>query len=398
MPALPSRLFVPTLMLAAFVSGLQPVILGPLLPNIARDFGVSPAAAGQLATVTALTAAATALLAVPLVDRFARRTILRVEAAILIAAILLSAFAPGLGWLFAARIAVGIGTALILSTSLAAVGDLAFDPVRRNRAIGLITASASAAVVLGLPVLAALGARVGWRGAFVAAVVPAAAVLLGTRALPDAAIVSRAERGRRTYGRRYRAVLAERETAWLLGAALLFGAVWSGWFVYIGAYAATFATGAISLVALFLVAGVAEVIGSVATPWLLRLASARTLTGIGLALTAADLAALGVVFTRAWTVFVFVAIASVLGAVIYTTLSVMALDALPHAQGAMVALRAALFTIGWGIGPAVAGVGLAVFGDYRAGYRALGALSVLGIGCMAMGARRAGMVGDVSVR
>ena len=49
MRALLPRLLVPILMLAAFVSGLQPVILSPLLPAIARAFGVSPAAAGQLA-------------------------------------------------------------------------------------------------------------------------------------------------------------------------------------------------------------------------------------------------------------------------------------------------------------------------------------------------------------
>ena len=94
-------------------------------------------------------------------------------------------------------------------------------------------------------------------------------------------------------------------------------------------------------------------------------------------------------FTRAWTLFAFIAIASVLGAVIYTTISVMALDAVPGARGAVLTLRAALFSVGWGIGPATTGVALAVFGDYRAGYRALGALSVLGIGCLVMSARRA---------
>jgi hypothetical protein len=57
-------------------------------------------------------------------------------------------------------------------------------------------------------------------------------------------------------------------------------------------------------------------------------------------------------------------------------------------------LRAALFSVGWGIGPTTTGVALAVFGDYRAGYRALGALSVLGIGCLMMSARRASAVSE----
>src|ERR1700737_1707650 len=102
MRALLSRLLVPILMLVAFVSGLQPVILSPLLPAIARDFGVSPAAAGQLAAAASLASAMTALLAVPLIDRFARRTILFVEATILLVATLLSALAPTLVWLFEA--------------------------------------------------------------------------------------------------------------------------------------------------------------------------------------------------------------------------------------------------------------------------------------------------------
>jgi predicted MFS family arabinose efflux permease len=395
MRALLPRLLVPILMLAAFVSGLQPVILSPLLPAIARAFAVSPAAAGQLATAAALTSAATALLVVPLIDRFARRTILLVEATTLLAATLLSALAPSLGWLFAARIAAGVGSALILPTTLAAAGDFFVDPVRRNRVVGLITAAASAAVVLGLPVLAQLVAHVGWRGALVAAVAPAAVVLLGARGLPAAAVAHRDERGWHAYGQRYRAVLAHRETVWLLGATLLFGAGWSGWFIYIGAYAiTTFAVSAAFLSALFLVAGVAEVFGSVVTPWLLHVTTARALTVIGLALTATDLAALGVVFTRASMLFTFITIASVLGAVVYTTISVMALDAVPEARGAVLTLRAALFSVGWGIGPTTTGVALAVFGDYRAGYRALGALSVLGIGCLMMSARRASAVSE----
>ena len=392
------RLLVPILMLAAFVSGLQPVILSPLLPAISRAFAIRPAVAGQLATIASLASAATALLAVPLVDRFARRTILFGESAILLAATLFSAVAPGLGWLFAARIAVGVGSGLILPTSLAAAGDLFDDPVRRNRVVGLITAAASAAVVLGLPVLTQLVSYVGWRGAFVAACVPAAVVLLGTRGLPALAVVPRQERGRRAYGRRYRTVLAHRETLWLLGATLLFGAVWSGWFIYIGAYAVvTFAPGAAFLSALFLVAGVAEVLGSAATSWLLRRSTARSLTGIGLALTAADLAALGVVFTRAWTLFAFIGVASVLGAEIYTAISVMALDVVPSARGPVLTLRAALFAVGWGLGPAASGLALTVFGDYRASYRTLGALSVLGIGCLVMSARQATRVGDAAV-
>jgi len=392
------RVLVPILMLAAFVSGLQPVILSPLLPAIARAFAVRPAAAGQLATTASLASAATALLAVPLVDRIARRTILFGEAALLLAATFLSAVAPSLGWLFAARIAVGAGSGLILPTSLAMAGDLFDDPARRNRVVGLITAAASAAVVLGLPVLAQVVAHVGWRGAFVAALVPAAVVLVGTRGLPAGTVAPATARGRQAYGTRYRAVLAHRETRWILGATLLFGAVWSGWFIYIGAYAvSTFATGAAALSTLFLVAGVAEVVGSAATAWLLRLAGARALCGIALALTALDLAALGVVFTRPWTLFAFIATASVLGAVIYTAISVMALDVVPSARGPVLTLRAALFAIGWGLGPAAAGLALTVFGDYRASYRTLGVLSVLGIGCLLMSARRVAVTGATAV-
>jgi predicted MFS family arabinose efflux permease len=324
---------------------------------------------------------------------------------ILLAATFLSAIAPSFGVLFVVRVAAGVGSALILPMSFAAAGDFFIGTVRRNRVVGLITAAASAAVVLGLPVLALIVAHVGWRGAFLAATAPAAAILVGTRGLPattrrlpDTTVTPTDEHGWRAYGRRYRTVLAHRETAWLLGVTLLFGAGWSGWFIYMGAYAVTFfRTSAAFLSALFLVAGIAEVLGSIITPWLLRVATARTLTVIGLALTAITLVALSVVFTRAWTLFVFITIASVLGAMVYTTISVMALDVVPEARGAVLTLRAALFAVGWGIGPAVAGLALTVSGDYLAGYRALGALSVLGIGCLVMSARQASTTHNAAV-
>ncbi len=100
---------VAVLAVGSFTTALNVTMLSPLLPAIGADFEVSAAATGQLATVTAASSGATALLAAPWMDRWSRRSWLRFEAALLLLGTFLSALAPGFGWLLAARVIAGIG-------------------------------------------------------------------------------------------------------------------------------------------------------------------------------------------------------------------------------------------------------------------------------------------------
>src|SRR4051812_47055294 len=100
----------------AFATALNGLALGPILKDIAADFGAGDARVGQLATLHALVAALVGVLAAPLLDRYGRRAVLRAECAVLLAGTLLSALAPDLRWLVAGRALAGVGGAIIGAT------------------------------------------------------------------------------------------------------------------------------------------------------------------------------------------------------------------------------------------------------------------------------------------
>ena len=79
----------------------------------------------------------------------------------------------------------------MLGPSLALAGT-AFEGTAARRAIGWTTAAQAGSAIVGVPLLAAVGAIGGWRMAFVAGGLAAAAVLvLATRWLPGTARPSR---------------------------------------------------------------------------------------------------------------------------------------------------------------------------------------------------------------
>jgi predicted MFS family arabinose efflux permease len=177
-------LLVALLAVSAFASSLNFLLLSPLLKPIAGDLGIADATVGQLATMQALVAATTAVLAAPLLDRYPRALVLQIEFVILAAGTMLSAMAPSFGWLLAGRALAGLGGAFVMAGCLAAAGDLFPDEARRNRAIGFIWAAVTLASFLGVPIFAQLEAYAGWRVALVSLLVPVALGTIGTFWLP----------------------------------------------------------------------------------------------------------------------------------------------------------------------------------------------------------------------
>src|SRR4051795_752211 len=82
------------LIAGAFTTALNIMLIGPLLTAIADEFGKSEAATGQIATLTAAASGITALVAVPWMDRWSRRTWLRLECGLLVIGTVISALAP----------------------------------------------------------------------------------------------------------------------------------------------------------------------------------------------------------------------------------------------------------------------------------------------------------------
>ena len=378
------------LSIGAFTTALNVTLLSPLLVDVADDFGVSEAAAGQLATLTAASSGVMAVAVAPWLDRYSRGFWLRLECALLLLGTILSALAPGFGWMFLGRAVAGIGGAVIGATCLAACGDLFADPTARNRALGLINSAFTLGAVFGLPLITLVADRIDWRWAIALPAPLAALVFAGGSRLPRI-VATPSGSPWRAWADGYRHVLSSGETVWLLAAEVAFMVVWFGWLIYFGAFAETvFAVGAALLSVLFLAGGAAEVVGNNLAPVLLRRRSPRAVAYPAIAVAAANLLLVGVAYDQGWTLFPFVAVGSAAGAVLFICVNVALLDSLPSARGAVMSLQSACLELGGALGVAATGAGLALIGDYEPVYRLLGlAMPVVALCLLVSGRHRA---------
>lgn len=118
-------------------------------------------------------------------DTVGRRRLLQIGVAVFTAASLLAGLAPGLGALIAARVLQGLGAAVMMSLSLAFVGD-AVAADRVGRAMGLLGTMSAVGTALGPSLGGILLAGPGWRALFLVNVpLGLVALWLAHRALPE---------------------------------------------------------------------------------------------------------------------------------------------------------------------------------------------------------------------
>tara|TARA_B100000745_G_scaffold175818_1_gene115082 strand:+ start:1016 stop:2179 length:1164 start_codon:yes stop_codon:yes gene_type:complete len=141
------------------------LMLGPLLVELADDFGTSIAVAGQLAAATFITWGITAPLVGPISDTYGRRPVLLIGLMLMALGVLGSGVAWSYGSLLTLRLITGIGSAMLPPTIIAALADNS-PPETVGKAVGFITASSWVGLALGVPAIALLGYFGGWRLAF----------------------------------------------------------------------------------------------------------------------------------------------------------------------------------------------------------------------------------------
>jgi len=375
----------------AFTTMLHGSMLSPLLKDISADFNVSDASVGQLATLYSALAAVIAFAVVPLMDRYSRRAMLRFECGMLLVGTLLSALAPSYIWLTIGRGLDGIGGAFIFGVCMAAAGDLFANPVERNRRIGIIASAASVAIIAGQPLLTQISAYFGWRWAVAATLVPPLVALLGTRWLPSDALQHDEGSLWSAYRARYRQVMTNRETVWLLVVFIGMLSVWSAFSVYLGAYLETELSASPNATSLiFLVSGICFTTGSLFVPRVIERVPKRRVHATFATLMGVNLLGAGIVYTNIPTMALFVGITSLLGVSLYLITGILLLDSLPEARGAVMALQAAGTEVGLAFGAAWGGAALVVSNDnYVAVYQSLAILIPLVIICLLMSARSA---------
>jgi predicted MFS family arabinose efflux permease len=355
--------------LCLFAAQAGVLTLSPILPSVAREFGISTAAAGQLRTVAGLSGGITALAVVLVGARVGLRRLLLAGNGLLALGSAASAAAPTLIALAAAQAMVGAAAGLLISGGLAAAATWA-PADRQAKAVARASLGQPASWVAAMP-LVGMTADLGWRYTWLG--VPLAAGLAGL-----AAVHSRpADQGAVPPARRVNALHWDAKlVGWALGELLSY-AGWGGALVYAGALLVESYDAAPGTVGLLLgAAAIAAFPGNfLARRWLSD--SARELL-IVLGLSAAAITAVfgtirpGLLLsTGTFTLLVLVATTRTVAG------SAFALYVAPEHRLAVMGVRATTAQLGYLLGGAAGGAALAA-GGYPALGLTLAALFALG--------------------
>ena len=228
---LPTASTAMTALLLASVAavGANSLLLSPLLADIARTFESRP---DQVARAIAVYGGATAFSALSfarLVDRRGATFALRLGLALVLAGVAGSAASDAWVTLSLAQGVAGMGAGIVLPACYAAA---ARADASDGRTLSRVLTGWSVAMVVGVPLAAAIGDALGWRASFAPLVAILAGALLGTfrLSLPGAASDDAGARPS------FRRALAPAHVLPLLGACVCFMASFYGLYAFIGAH------------------------------------------------------------------------------------------------------------------------------------------------------------------
>jgi DHA1 family inner membrane transport protein len=169
----------------SFAIGTGEFVIMGLLPEVAKDLGVTIPQAGHVITAYALGVVVGAPVLAVLAANWPRRALLIALMALFAAGNFASALAPGYVAMVFMRLLTGLphgtyfGVAALMAASLA-------PPNRRASAVGLVMSGLTSATLVGVPLAAWLGQHLGWRAAFVlVGGIAALACVLIRRGVPD---------------------------------------------------------------------------------------------------------------------------------------------------------------------------------------------------------------------
>jgi MFS transporter, DHA1 family, purine base/nucleoside efflux pump len=294
---------------AAFVYFTDDYVIAGVLPEIAAEFAVAEAVAGQLITVFSLTVAVAAPVAAVVTASWPRRGLLLATGAVFVAANVAAALTPSFTVLMGLRVLAALAAAAATPALFAVTAALAPEQ-RRGRYLGIVSIGVTGSIAAGVPVGTWIGGEFGWRATFaavaVAGVLAGLALLATVPATPSGPVPRLVEQ---------LAVLARRPIT--LG--LLANAVTLAGSMLLLSYLAPFVrdlsgTGPDGRALLFAISGVAGMLGV----WLGGMAVDRVgpdralLTGIG-GLVAAMVVFAGLWFVRPVPFWLVVPLAAVWG-------------------------------------------------------------------------------------
>ena len=177
-----------TLSLGVLVAQVDTSVVNLAVQPIGASLGASVGALQWVLDGYNLTYAALLLSGGLIADLYGRRRAFRAGAAVIGLGSLLCAAAPGVGVLIAARVLVGVGSALLLPASLAIVRVVWTEPARRRWALGIWASCNGLAFVVGPTIGGLLIGWLGWPSVFLLAVpLVVAAFAMAGRVVPELA-------------------------------------------------------------------------------------------------------------------------------------------------------------------------------------------------------------------
>jgi predicted MFS family arabinose efflux permease len=184
-PGLDPRVFLLTL--AVFASTSASFVFAGMLEPMAVDLRVAPAAVGQLQTAYVVIASLLGPVAVQVLRRGDRRSLVLLGLGLGCACHFACALAPDYLRLLLLRGPAGLAAAILSPAAVVAAASLS-PPNRRGSALAAVSGGLTLAFMLGIPLGSLVGAAFGWRATFGFAGVLAAlafvAVLVGLPRIP----------------------------------------------------------------------------------------------------------------------------------------------------------------------------------------------------------------------
>jgi YNFM family putative membrane transporter len=167
-----------------------------ILPELGREFDVSPAQTGLTISVVVIAVAAAGWVWGPVSDRIGRKRSLTLASTLLVLPTLGTALAPSFGLFLFFRVLQGLCMPGLLIVGVPYVAEV-FTPGLGGRAMGYYVSALVGGGLVGRVGVGLTTAAVGWRWALGAlAVLPLASTLLMRRTLPEAPQAPRSERRR----------------------------------------------------------------------------------------------------------------------------------------------------------------------------------------------------------
>ncbi|HMG34746.1 MAG TPA: MFS transporter [Blastocatellia bacterium] len=355
-----------------FLGSSDNQMISPLLPLIAREFGMPEGAVGQLiGPAYSLAAAAAALIIGPLSDRFGRRRFLLYGSILFGASLTSVAFIHNPVTMAGVRLFTGLAAGTFSTCSIAYVGDY-FPYKRRGVAMSVVQAGQFAALVVGVQIANNLASWRGWRLSFEAfGIMALAAFVFVFAALPDDSHHARAESAARSRFENIGVVFGTSERIASIAAAFFVSGGFFGFFFYLGSWmrqSLAFATRDFDVT--FALIGIALLLGVVLAGPLSNRVGARVLSIVSTVVLAALLVGIPSL-GRSVLLYASVMSAALAFALRQGPLAALATELVPrHARGALVAARNCASQIGISAALYVSG---SLFDKY--GYRGVGIFS-----------------------